>query len=58
MEFTDLLNFMRNGGRIQHEEWCETEYLTIKDGELVDEDGELFTISPWLIDNNGWSKLI
>jgi hypothetical protein len=45
----ELLISMYHGKRVTHEDWLYYEYITIGNGEFVDEEGELFVISPWMI---------
>lgn len=45
----ELVPYMTRGGKITHEEWGEGEYITIKNGYFVDENGDDFVISPNLL---------
>ena len=45
----ELVPYMTKGGKIAHEEWCDDEYITIKNGYFVDENGDDFVISPNLL---------
>lgn len=48
----NLLMFMYKGGKITHEDWCEDEWVTIKDGEFITESDGEFVVSPWMIRDN------
>lgn len=44
-----FIPYMTRGGKITHEDWCEGEYITIKNGYFVNENGDDFIISPNLL---------
>lgn len=52
-----LIMFMYKSGKITHEDWSDDEWITIKDGEFVNESNSIFTISPWMIQDCGFKKM-
>lgn len=50
-----LIMFMYKGGKITHEDWCEDEWITIKNGEFITESGGNFIVSPWMIRDDRFS---
>lgn len=52
----DLVKHMYDGGLVTHSDWSETDYITIKNGEFVDEFGGEFVISPWMLNDLGFNK--
>lgn len=48
----ELLPEMRKGAKVAHYDWDLDEHITIKDGEFCNEAGNLFTLSPWMLDDS------
>ena len=48
----ELLPEMRKGAKVAHYDWDLNEFITIKDGEFYDEKDNLFTLSPWMLDDS------
>jgi len=51
MSLDDLLHDMKNGAKVNHLDWDNGEFIAIKNGYFVDENGEDFTIAPWMLDD-------
>lgn len=45
--FEDLIHQMKVGQKVSHGDFLDGEYITIKDGYFVDENGKDFSIAPW-----------
>ena len=50
MNIHEAHSAMREEKRIRLPDWEEGSHVTIKDGELVDENGDVFIMSPWWLD--------
>lgn len=56
MNLDKATELMYIGVKITHEDWIESEWITIDQGEYYDENGELFNISPWMLTDNNFKK--
>lgn len=45
----ELIEFMYRDGKVTHVDWNDSDYITIKHGEFVDENGNSFCLSPWML---------
>jgi hypothetical protein len=50
MNINQAVYHMVNGGKVRLDYWDEDEYITIKNGEFVDNWGEQFVISPFMFE--------
>lgn len=58
MNIHKAIEAMREGASITLPDWdFFGEHIKILDGEIVDEGGNQFYLSPWMIDCDKWIKL-
>jgi len=50
----DLIDVMVSGAKVAHYDWELNEYIQIIEGEFYDETGDLFTLSPWMLNDSSF----
>jgi len=48
---------MVDGAKVAHYDWELNEYIQIIEGEFYDETGDLFTLSPWMLNDSSFGIL-
>lgn len=50
MNINQAVRHMVNGGKVRLDYWDEDEYITIKNGEFIDNWGQEFVMSPFMFE--------